>query len=96
GFPDGTFHPGYNVTRAQITQVVVRAHNWPLTTPPSGPTFSDVPSSYWAYAPIETAVARGIINGYGDGRFGPGDNSSRDQLARIIYNSIQARLKVKD
>lgn len=88
GYSDGSFHPGYNVTRAQITITIVRAHNWPRITPSSGQTFTDVPPNHWAYVPIETAVSEGIISGYGDGRFGPDDYSSRDQLARVIFKSI--------
>lgn len=88
GFADGTFHPGYTVTRAQVAIIIVRARNWPRTTPTNGPTFTDVPASYWAYTPIETAVHLGVINGYGNGLFGPDDTSTRDQLAKIIYNSM--------
>ena len=88
GYSDGSFHPGYNVTRAEIAITVVRAHNWPRITPASGPTFSDVPPSYWAYVPIETAVSEGIISGFSDGTFHPDADSSRDQLARIIYKSM--------
>ncbi len=87
GYPDGGFHPGYNVSRAQITAAVVRAHGWARLTP-SNPSFTDVPPSYWAYAYVETAVSWRVISGYGDGRFGPDDPSTRAQLSRIIYKSM--------
>ena len=32
------------------------------------------------------AAANGIVSGYGDGRFGPNDAVTRDQLAVMLYN----------
>src|SRR5207249_295022 len=46
GYACGTgcleFHPGANVTRAQLCKIIVLARRWQLANPPA-PTFRDVP-----------------------------------------------------
>jgi nitrogen fixation protein len=83
GYSDGTFRPYANTTRGQLTKIVVLAEGWTLYTPPT-PTFSDVPTTHTFYQYIETAYSRGIIAGYADGTFRPGNNVTRGQLAKII------------
>jgi hypothetical protein len=83
GYPDGTFRPDANVTRAQVAKMVVGAMAWEITTPQQ-PTFSDVPAGHWAYAYVETAAAHGIINGYADGTFRPDANVTRAQVAKMV------------
>ena len=43
----------------------------------AGPTFTDVPASHWAYDAIEDMSSRGVVAGFGNGRFGPGVNVTR-------------------
>lgn len=50
----------------------------------SGGKFSDVPVAY--YTPyVEWAAKNGIIDGYGGGKFGPGDSITREQMCQIMY-----------
>ena len=37
------------------------------------PSFSDVPTSHWAYQQINRCVRDGIVSGYSDGTFKPGN-----------------------
>lgn len=60
---NGYYYPEHLITRAELTKIIAKAENWPLTTPIT-PTFGDVPPTYWAYAYIETAYAMGAVNGY--------------------------------
>ena len=46
--------------------------------------FSDVPSSHPYSTAIADLASRGIIGGYGDGRFGPDDTVTRQQFAKMI------------
>jgi hypothetical protein len=89
GYSDGTFRPQNNVTRGQLTKIIVLAEGWPLLDPPT-PTFSDVPRTDPFYGYIETAYNRGIITGYADGTFRPGNNATRGQIAKIVYNAVTA------
>ena len=49
-------------------------------------SFEDVASGVW-YAPyVEWATRNGVISGYGNGKFGPNDPITREQMAVILYN----------
>ena len=46
-----------------------------------------------SYAPaVAWAAENGIVNGYGDGRYGPDDCVTREQLAVILYRYAETRL----
>jgi hypothetical protein len=56
------FRPGANITRGQISKIIVLAEGWALLNPPT-PTFADIAPGSTFYQYVETAAARGIING---------------------------------
>jgi hypothetical protein len=88
GYEDGTFRPNNPVTRAQVAKMLVIGAGWTIYTPGT-PTFPDVPSSYWAFAYIETAFAHGIIAGFADGGFHPDQPVTRAQLAKMVDLAMQ-------
>lgn len=47
--------------------------------------FADVDNSQWYAEGVAWAEAQGIIGGYGNGRFGPNDNITREQLAVMLW-----------
>jgi hypothetical protein len=49
--------------------------------------FIDVPADHWACDSIESAFAKGIINGIGDQKFGTGQTLTRAQTAQIMFNA---------
>jgi protocatechuate 3,4-dioxygenase beta subunit len=83
GYPDGTFRPWNNTTRAQLAKIVVLSQGWTLENP-QAPTFSDVPYGSTFYRYIETAVAHGIITGYPGGTFLPNTSVTRSQVCKIV------------
>jgi phosphatidylserine/phosphatidylglycerophosphate/cardiolipin synthase-like enzyme len=90
GYADGTFRPGNNITRGQLSKVVVLAMGWVLQCPTNG-HFSDVPPDQTFYCHIETAFSYGIIAGYADGTFRPGNNATRGQISQIVYRAVTQR-----
>jgi hypothetical protein len=91
GYADNSFRP-YNLsTRGQVCKIVVLAEGWTIYTPPT-PTFRDVPTTHTFYPYIETAYSHGIISGYGCGpnclEFRPGNNATRGQLSKIVYQAV--------
>jgi hypothetical protein len=50
-------------------------------------TFSDVPTVDAFYPYIRCLVCRGIISGYADGTFRPGNNITRGQIAKMVSNA---------
>jgi uncharacterized protein YkwD len=87
GYADGTFRPGAEITRGQLTKAVVLAQAWPLINPPTA-TFRDVPVGSAFYVYIETAAARHVISGYSDNTFRPGNPATRGQISKIVYTAI--------
>ncbi len=85
-----TYNPGGALNRAEGAKILVDAFDLETSYAGTPPNFSDVGSSAWYYDPVETAYAHGILNGYADGNFGPGDPITREQVAVIGDNSITA------
>ncbi|MDQ2809861.1 MAG: S-layer homology domain-containing protein, partial [Chloroflexota bacterium] len=88
GYSDGTFRPSANVTRGQLSKIMVVAQGWPLDTS-GGPHFSDVAVGTIFYPFVETAYHHGIISGYSDGTFHPVDGATRGQIAKIAWGALQ-------
>lgn len=78
------FEPYTNITRGMLVTTLGRQAG----VQPSGADigFTDVdPNEY--YAPYITwAAENAIVDGYGDGTFGPDDSVTREQAAKIITN----------
>ena len=85
------YQPATTVDRGQMSVFIARAvspfsewPNLPSYTPPTTPSFPDVPTTFWAYAFIEFCKAQGVVKGYSDGTYQPGDVVSRDQMSVYI------------
>ena len=50
-------------------------------------SFPDVPNTHPYYTAITDLASRGIIGGYGNGNFGPGDTVTRQQFAKMIVGT---------
>jgi hypothetical protein len=87
GYGDRTFRPGAEVSRGQLAKIVVSARGWAMDTT-GGPHFSDVAVDSTFYAYVETALLHGIVSGYGDGTFRPGNPATRGQIAKIVYQAL--------
>lgn len=69
GFPDSTYRPEEQMTRAQFASILSGGFS---TTDVREPiNFGDVPEDYWAAGAISSAYAKGFLSGYDDGSFGP-------------------------
>ena len=88
GLMNGTsgtrFDPNGVLTRAKVVTILYRMEVEPEAVRTFN-TFSDVSRSDWYGEAVEWAAANGIVNGYSDGRFGPNDPITREQLAAILY-----------
>ncbi len=86
GFPGGTFQPDAPVTRAQFATIVSKA----LTPAPrlGAPNFTDVSSSFWGFAAIQTAARGGFLRGYDDGSFQPDLQIPRVQVLVALANGL--------
>lgn len=77
-----TFTPGSPTTRGQIVAILYRLEGSPAV---GMNRFADVaPGAYYAAA-VSWATEGGIVTGYGDGTFRPGNLITRQQLAAFLY-----------
>jgi len=84
GYPDGTFRPNGDITRAEITTMLVRAVHPQALPIPQMQIFSDVPKRHWAASYITEAVRKVLVEGYPDGTFVPGNNIIRAEGVVLI------------
>ncbi|MGG1516432.1 S-layer homology domain-containing protein [Paenibacillus oryzisoli] len=85
GYPDGTFAPEKNMTRAEFATVIVKAFKLEMK---SEGGFVDT-ANHWAKASIETAAAYGIVNGTSANSYGPDDLITREQMATMIVRAAK-------
>lgn len=83
GFPDGTFRPGANISRAEFAAIINKINGF---TEQEKTEFRDLSSSHWAYAEIRSAVKAGYAGGFPDGTFKPNLPVTREQAAAILNN----------
>jgi len=81
------FSPETAMTRAMLVTVLWRMEHSPTVT--ASADFSDVISGAWYSDAVAWAVANGIVNGYGEGKFGPDDEITREQTAAVLYRYAQ-------
>ncbi len=89
GFPDGSWQPWRNITRAQFVKMADSAFAISPANPAS-PTFSDVPPTDQFYQFVEGAYLAGLVNGVAEGVFGPGLTITREQAAAIVARKVAA------
>jgi len=96
GRGDGLFYPDDNLTRAEAAKVAVFLAGFDKKDVAQAETltqaFDDVYAGMgdheWALGWINLAAGEGIIGGYGDGKYGPGDNLQMAQWAAILIRIL--------
>jgi hypothetical protein len=94
GFPDGTYRPDNQVTRAEMAVFLKKAiHGSAYTSPtPDGShPFSDI-AGHWAEAWIEDLYDEGITTGYPDGTYRPENQVTRAEMAVFLVNAFSLPL----
>lgn len=81
GTGDGKFDPAGQVAREDFAVMLAKALRLDLAAPPASPTFEDVPPSHYSYAYVEAAAKAGLLEGMGNGLFGPNAGLTREQMA---------------
>jgi hypothetical protein len=83
GYPDGTFNPGGEVTRAEIVKMITLAMGTGVADAfTTG--FADDEGEQWYTSYVVCAVYDGIVNGYEDGTFRPHNSVKRSEAAKMI------------
>lgn len=90
GYDETHMAPCGKLTRAEAAQVVARMYDYQsdsgvLARIMMKAMFSDVSLEAWYASAVQYDNAKGYLIGYGDGKFGPQDNLTREQMAQLLY-----------
>ena len=83
GYDDGTFRPTKTINRAEAMKILMAAAGIDTAELPNI-KFPDVNETDWFAPYVLKAKEMGIVSGYSDGNFGPGDVMTRGQVAKVI------------
>ena len=93
GTADDVFSPDATLTRSMIVTILHRHAGEPGVEGLENP-FNDVADGEWYADAVKWAAANGIVMGYGNGKFGPDDPVTNEQLAALIFRTQQAENKI--
>lgn len=89
GYPDGTYKPDENVTRAEFASMAIKALGQEHTTVAQPVDFTDISPDYWAYAAIQKALYFDLVSAEKDGSmFRPEDSVSRAEATTVAVNAL--------
>ncbi|MBE7712651.1 MAG: S-layer homology domain-containing protein [Cyanobacteria bacterium SIG26] len=89
GYPDGTFKPDANVTRAEFAAMAIRALGQQHTKVAHPVNFTDINEDYWAYNDIQKALYFDLISCDENGElFRPEDSVSRAESMTVAVNAL--------
>lgn len=83
GISENRFSPSGTVTRGTIAQILYAAEGKPAVTKDN--QFRDVASNQWYAKAVNWAAEKKLVAGYGNGKFGPDDPVTRQQMVAIMY-----------
>lgn len=89
GYGDNIFAPNDKTSRAMIATIL-----WQLNGKPEADRsvqFDDVASGTWYANAVRWAASNQVVSGYGDGRFGPDDPITREQMAVMLYSYAKSK-----
>lgn len=82
GDESGDLNLDKNITRAEFSTIITRILG--IETADVKEVFTDVSLNHWANSAVNTCYNLGIINGYGNGAFGPEDFVTYEQAVKMI------------
>ena len=88
GKSEKSFAPNDFITREEFVKLIVGALGY--TNDAYTNIFADVNDNDWYASFVNIANKRGIVKGIGDGKFGIGENLSRQDMVVMLCNALKA------
>lgn len=89
GYPDGTFKPDDNVSRAEFASMAIKALGQEHTTVAQPVKFTDIEPTFWAYDSIQKALYFDLISCPPEGQpFRPDDTVTRAESISVAVNAL--------
>ena len=92
GYPDGTFRPNANITRAEFVAIAAR---FDPNGDKTAAAFSDI-LNHWAKDEISIAYNNSWVDGYPDGTFLPQRNISRAEAMTLVNRVLNCQPETED
>lgn len=92
GFPDGSFKPNQEMSRAEFSAVIYRLLGLKAESSESG--FGDITPTAWYSKYVNGLYAAGIITGFDDGSFKPNQEMTREEAFVILYRAVKDQMIV--
>lgn len=92
GYQDGTFRPNQNITRQEIAVIISRAFQLDAGEAVDTTFDDDSAIADWAKSWVVAAAASGVISGYPDHTFRPGNNATRAESAALLMRAAALAL----
>ncbi|MCH5351941.1 MAG: S-layer homology domain-containing protein, partial [Acutalibacter sp.] len=89
GYGNNIWGPSNSLSRAMLTQILYNREGKPAVS--GNIPFTDVKGNTWYTKAVIWAEAKDVAEGYGNGRFGPNDPITREQLAAMLYRYEQSQ-----
>jgi hypothetical protein len=86
GYDTGGFGPNDFITRAAALKILLGAAG--LDASGMSPDFPDVSAEVWYAEYVGFAQENEIVGGYNDGTFGPANNMTRAQVAKVVIKLL--------
>jgi len=89
GYEDGTYQPAKNVSRVEFLKMLYEAMGADeysaseIVLP-----FSDIGEGYWYTPYVKLAYKNGVVQGYGDGTFKPGNPISFAEAEKVVTKAF--------
>ncbi|MBP3509325.1 YDG domain-containing protein [Oscillibacter sp.] len=87
GYGDGIFKPNAPTTRSMLIVMLWRLNGSPTVN--YALDFEDVKEGAWYTEAVRWAKSEGVAGGYGNGKFGPSDTLTREQMVTMLYRYAQ-------
>ena len=100
GYEDGTFHPEWEVNRAEALKIILLASEVEVDEVVANDDvslFPDVKPDQWFYPYVKKASTLGIVSGYPDGTFRPGKTVNLAEVLKMLYiaNDVEPVAEVR-
>jgi hypothetical protein len=95
GYGDGTFHPNTPISRQEMACVLVQALGKSQLADSNSKAVTkfvdDHDIAWWSRGYVSVASKQGIINGYPDGDFMPGNETTRAEACVMVGNFLNIK-----
>ncbi|MBA4336744.1 hypothetical protein C0416_03140 [bacterium] len=94
GYPDGSFKPNNSVSRVEVLKFILEGIDAEIAGTRALP-FSDTQSEAWYADYLQTAVYLGVVNGYPDGSFKPGNTVNKVEFLKMLIEAMDVEINTE-